>query len=278
MTAPLNSAPPVNARSAAQNRVRTKYGSWAVVTGASDGIGREMALWLAEAGLNLVLVARRKEVLDALAARLNPFGTQTLVVDADLAQPEGVARVIAAAGGVEVGLLVAAAGFGSSGAFLRTNPQQELEMLEVNCKGVLALTHHFAQQFATQRRGGLVLMSSLVGFQGVPGTANYAATKAYIQTLAEGLHAELAPHGVDVLASAPGPVHSGFAERANMRMSLALTSKEVARATLSALGRTATVRPGRLSVLLEASLALLPRWARTRIMAQVMGGMTKHQT
>ena len=195
-----------------------------------------------------------------------------------MAQPEGVERVTQAAHHLDIGLLVAAAGFGSSGPFLQTDLARELEMLDVNCKAVLNLTHHFARRFTAQRRGGLVLMGSLVGFQGVPGTANYAATKGYIQTLAEGLHAELAPHGVDVLASAPGPVHSGFAERANMRMGLALTSGEVARATLKALGRRTTVRPGRLSVLLEASLAPLPRWARTRILARVMGGMTRHQT
>ncbi|WP_205750895.1 SDR family NAD(P)-dependent oxidoreductase [Deinococcus sp. Arct2-2] len=233
---------------------------------------------MAEAGLNLVLVARRGDVLNALAAQLQTHGIQTLVVAADLTHPEGVKQVTQVAHDLDLGLLVAAAGFGSSGPFLQTDLMQELEMLDVNCKAVLSLTHHFAHSFAAQQRGGLVLMSSLVGFQGVPGTANYAATKGYIQTLAEGLHAELAPYGVDVLASAPGPVHSGFAERANMRMGFALTSQEVARTTLLALGRRGTVRPGRLSVLLEASLALLPRWARTRIMAWVMGNMTRHQT
>lgn len=268
----------LTARTAVQNRLRTQYGPWAVVTGASDGIGREMAVTLAEAGLNLVLVARRQEVLETLAPQLNTHGVQTLVVAADLAQEEGVKRVIDATQHLDIGLLVAAAGFGSSGAFLQTSLRQELDMLDVNCKAVLAMTHHYAQRFVERRRGGIVLMSSLVAFQGVPGAANYAATKAYIQTLAEGLHAELAPLGVDVLASAPGPVHSGFAERANMRMSAALSAREVARATLSALGRQITVRPGQLSVLLEASLAPLPRWARTRIMARVMGGMTKHQT
>lgn len=277
MTAVLLPTPVVVHHTAAQNRFRAKYGPWALVTGASDGIGREMAVWLAEAGLNLVLVARRENVLDALAAQLQTHGVQTMVAATDLAQPAGVERVIQATRDVDVGLLVAAAGFGSSGPFLQTDLAQELEMLDVNCRTVLALTHHFARRFAAQRRGGLVLMGSLVGFQGVPGTANYAATKGYIQTLAEGLHAELAPYGVDVLASAPGPVRSGFAERANMRMDFALTSEEVARATLLALGRRGTVRPGRLSVLLEASLAPLPRWARTLIMARVMGGMTRHQ-
>jgi short-subunit dehydrogenase len=123
-----------------------------------------------------------------------------------------------------------------------------------------------------------VLLSSLVAFQGVPRAANYAATKAYIQTLAEGLRAELRPHGVDVLASAPGPIASGFAQRADMRMSASLQPDVVATATLDALGRTTTVRPGWLSKALGWSLALLPRWAMVQVMARVMKGMTAHQS
>lgn len=120
-------------------------------------------------------------------------------------------------------------------------------------------------------------MSSLVAFQGVPRAANYAATKAYVQSLAEGLLVELAPLGVDVMSSAPGPVFSGFAKRTHMNMSIGLTPKSVAWATLNALGRRGTVRPGWLSILLEASLAFLPRWGRVRMMGVVMDGMTKHR-
>jgi short-subunit dehydrogenase len=120
-------------------------------------------------------------------------------------------------------------------------------------------------------------MSSIVAFQGVPRAAHYAATKAYVQTLAEGLRVELAPHGVDVLAAAPGPVASGFAERADLRMGQALDPAQVGQATLDALGRRATVRPGWLSKLLGYSLTLLPRRGRSRILAAVMRGMTQHQ-
>lgn len=119
-------------------------------------------------------------------------------------------------------------------------------------------------------------MSSLLAFQGVPRAANYAATKAYVQSLAEGLRVELAPFGVDVVASAPGPIHSGFGARAAMTMSMGQTPDVVARTTLDALGRWGTVRPGWLSKLLEASLSFLPRWGRVRILTLVMGGMTKH--
>lgn len=151
-------------------------------------------------------------------------------------------------------------------------------MVDVNCRAVAALAHAFGRTLAERGRGGLVLMSSLVAFQGVPRAANYAATKAYVQSLAEGLHTELAPFGVDVIASAPGPVHSGFARRAGMVMGLAAQPAVVAEATLRALGRRTTVRPGLLSKLLELSLAVLPRWGRVRMMAKVMGGMTKHRT
>ncbi len=122
-------------------------------------------------------------------------------------------------------------------------------------------------------RGGLVLFGSLVGFQGAPWAANYAATKAYVQTLAEGLHVELAARGVDVIASAPGPVHSGFAAQARMTMSAAEQPAPVARATMEALGRKMTVTPGVLSKFLTFSLMAAPRSLRSRIMGRIMRGM-----
>ena len=120
-------------------------------------------------------------------------------------------------------------------------------------------------------------MGSLVGFQGVPRAAHYAATKAYVQSLAEGLGRELAPEGITVLSSAPGPVASGFGDVANMRITNGVSAATVARETLDALGRTGTVRPGLLSKLLEGSLAPLPRRLRVRVLEQVMRGMTAHQ-
>jgi short-subunit dehydrogenase len=96
-------------------------------------------------------------------------------------------------------------------------------MIRVNCQALLALAYQFGKQFSANKRGGIILLSSLVAFQGVPYSANYAATKAYVQSLAEGLARELKPTGVDVLAAAPGPVRSGFAKRANMQMGMSLT-------------------------------------------------------
>ncbi len=253
--------------------MQEKYGPWAVVTGASEGIGREFAVQLAERGLNLVLVARRGDVLDTLARSL-PVSTK--VVAADLATPNGVAQVIDASRDVDVGLLVAAAGFGTSGAFVEGDIARELSMIDVNCRAVAELAHHFGARFARQRRGGIVLLSSLVAFQGVPRAANYAATKAFVQSLAEGLRVELTPLGVDVISAAPGPIRSGFGRSADMHMPMAGTPASVAAETLAGLGRKGTVRPGWLSKFLEWSLSLLPRWGRVRMMGVVMDGMTKH--
>jgi short-subunit dehydrogenase len=256
------------------DRLLRKYGPWAVVTGASDGIGRAFAQRLAELGFNLVLVARREPRLQDLAAELSGrFARETRVVAADLGTPAGVAAVAEASAALDVGLLVAAAGFGASGRFIEGDVEVAIDMVRVNCEAVVASTSTFAKRFADQGRGGIVLMGSLLGFQGAPHAAVYGATKAFVQSFAEGLEVELAARNVDVVASAPGPVNSGFAERAKMTYSSAARPRTVARETLAALGRRGTVAPGALAKVLTGSLSLLPRPARVRLMGRIMGGM-----
>jgi uncharacterized protein len=255
-----------------------RYGPWAVVTGASEGIGRAFAVELAGLGLNLVLVARRAELLHALAQQLKAeHGVESRVAAADLSNLEATHRLAQSTRDLEVGLLVAAAGFGSAGPLLDAELGSQTEMVDLNCTAVLAQCWHFGQRFAERRRGGVVLMSSLLAFHGTPLSANYAATKAYVQSLAEGLRAEWSAQGVDVIASAPGPIATGFAKRADMRMGQALPPSVVARQTLAALGRRGTIRPGWLSKLLGWSLATAPRALRVAIMGRIMGGMTAHQ-
>lgn len=258
---------------------KAHYGPWAVVTGASDGIGKAIATELATRGMDLVLVARRQDKLAQLARELEAqFAIETHVIAADLSTQAGVETVVEGTQALKVGLLIAAAGYGTSGNFIDRPLDQELNMLAVNCGAVVALSHHFGNRFVAQGHGGLVLFSSLVAFQGVPRSAHYAATKAYVQSLAEALHHELAPSGVTVLASAPGPVRSGFAARADMRLGAALSPQVVARDTLNALGKKAQVRPGLLSKCLIGSLHMMPRFLRVRAMKIIMGSMTHHQT
>lgn len=258
------------------NDFADRYGPWALVTGASDGIGQAIARDLASRGLNLILVARRGDRLSSLARELTGrYGIECSSASADLSTVEGCSSVLKFSGHFDVGLLVASAGFGTSGDLIDGSMDAEREMLAVNCAAVLELVGHFAPLFARRGRGGIVLMSSLLAFQGVPRSAHYAATKAWVQTLAEGLRVELAGRGVDVLASAPGPVDTGFGGRARLAMGTMLPADVVARQTLDALGRQTTVRPGWLSKFLGWSLAALPRSARVRILAQVMRGMTE---
>jgi short-subunit dehydrogenase len=260
------------------SRLKRQYGEWAIVTGASSGIGLELTIQLAEAGFNLVLNARHPDKLSAVAKQLaTSTNVEIKIVAADVSEVNGIDQIIKATQGLNVGLLIAAAGYGTSGNFIDNSIHAEINMLKVNCEALLALTHHFSQHFVQQRRGGIILMSSMVAFQGTPYTANYAATKAYVQTLAEGLAIELKKYKVDVLAAAPGPVASGFGQRANMRMSMSLRPAQVGVPILRALGRKSTVLPGLLTKILVYSLRTVPRWAKVKIMEKVMGGMTAHQ-
>jgi uncharacterized protein len=261
-----------------KKQFRDKYGPWAVVTGASSGIGREIALRLSEAGLNLVLVARNDLVLKQLADDLRERnGIETIVAAIDLAVETGVETLSATTRDLDVGLLVASAGFGTSGSFLDAKLEDEIDMLNVNCRALMGLTLYFGQRFAKRKRAGIVLLSSMVGFQGAAFAAHYAATKAYVLVLAESLHVELSAVGIDVIASAPGPTRSGFDDRAGFQMSMSMKADRVALDTLSRLGSKSTVLPGLLTKLLVYAKAPLPRWIRVRIMSSVMKSATKHQ-
>jgi len=252
---------------------RRRYGPWALVTGATSGIGQAMATLVASAGINVVAVGRRERELKAFAEDLaDSYGVQTVAVPADLADSGGIEAVEDAAAGLDIGLLAAAAGFGTSGRFVDADMVAEQSMLDVNCRAVLTLAHTAAVRMTERGTGGIVLIASLVGRQGTPQAAHYAATKAYVQALGEALHIELRPRGVHVVTSTPGPVHSGFGDRAGMYLTIAAQPMQVARLTLNALGRRMTVSPGALSKTLTWSLAPLPRQLRTRIMGRVMGG------
>ena len=261
-----------------RQRLKTKYGDWAIVTGASSGIGLELATQLATAGFNLVITSRHVDKLQDVEEQLKVNSNiQIKIIASDVSNKEGIDKIIQATQSLNVGLLVVSAGYGTSGNFIDSSLHNEINMLKVNCEALLSLTHYYSLQFVQQKRGGIILMSSMVAFQGTPYAANYAATKAYVQTLAEALAEELKPHNVDVLAAAPGPVESGFSQRANMKMSMSLTPQQIGVPILKALGRKTTVLPGLLTKILVYSLRTVPRWGKVKIMAKVMGGMTKHQ-
>ncbi len=251
-----------------------RYGPWALVTGASSGIGREFATVLAERGINLVLIARRKARIEEIAEQLSTkHSIASRCIGVDLSERGAVQEIESNTSDLDIGLIVANAGFGSLGSSLNKNPEEELRMVDVNCRSVLDLCLNFGPKLRDRGQGGVILMSSIVAFQGVALQTNYAATKAYVQSLADGLAREWKPYGIDVLASAPGPVDTEFAKVAQMNMGKAEDPGIVARSTLNALGRKNTVRPGFLAKLLGNSLSLLPRSGRSFVLGKVMEGM-----
>jgi hypothetical protein len=256
----------------------SQYGSWAVVTGASSGIGLALAEKLAEIGLNLIINARSAERLEEIALKVSDqYHVEVIPVAMDVGSSDGIEKVIAASKGKDIGLFIPSAGYGTSGPFIHSSLHDEINMLRVNAEAVLSMTHYFSQLFAEQKRGGIIFLSSIVAFQGVPLASNYAATKAYIQSLAEALAIELKPHGVDVLAAAPAPVDSGFGKRAGMKMDNAMKPEDLALPILKALGKKTQVLPGLLTKVLTYSLRTVPRWGKVRIMKKVMAGFTEHQ-
>lgn len=253
----------------------SQYGSWAIVTGASSGIGKALAIHIAGCGVNVVLNARSEDTLQRFAADLEKtFGVKCIVVASDLSIEKGIKALTDATQDLDIGLMVASAGFGTSGSFVHSSIKDEHDMLKVNCEALLLLTHAYANKFIHRKKGGIILLSSIISFQGAPYATHYAATKAYVQTLAEGLYHELRPKGVDVLAAAPGPVHTGFAARAKMQMDLALRPEDIALPILKALGKQSTVIPGGLSKLLAYSISIVPRSWQVKIMRMVMKKMT----
>lgn len=262
-----------------QQRLKRKYGEWAIVTGASSGIGLALSTQLAAAGFNLLLVARTAAKLQAVTQALQQQYSVTIkAIAADVAEPDGRRQIMEAAEGLQTGLLIHSAGFGTSGLFTEASINDEVEMLRVNCEAVLLLSHWFGKIFQQQKRGGIIFLSSLVAFQGVPYSANYAASKAYVQSFAEAFAIEMKPFGVDILSAAPGPVNSGFGERAQMNMGRAMDPSAISVPILQALGRSTTVVPGILSKVLVYALRTVPRWAKVRIMKQVMLGFTRNKT
>jgi short-subunit dehydrogenase len=192
-----------------------RYGPWAVVTGASSGIGKGFAERLAAEGLDVVLAARRTEVLTELGDRLSrTYGVAHRVVTVDLSEPDGPAQLIAATEDLDVGFLVSNAGTGIPPSTYLSNDLDDLHrIVRLNVGSHLELAHHFGRRLADRGRGGMILVSAGGALHGLPYMVNESATKAYVLNLGEGLHHELRPSGVDVTVLLPGSVETPIIDR-----------------------------------------------------------------
>ena len=236
---------------------------WAVIVGASDGIGAAFAEELAARGVDLILVARRAGPLEETADRLRArHGIHIRTAALDAATPAGIAELAAAP--EDVGLLVCNAALAPIAPFLELTPSQVDAMLDLNCRSAAQLAHAFGKRMVERGTGGIILLSSLASNQGSALVAHYAATKAYLRVLAEGLWAELGPHGVHVLACCPGLVRTPTYERGGARpagrwVPGPMDPRAVAREALTALGRQPVIIPGRWNRSLASATRLLSR-------------------
>jgi short-subunit dehydrogenase len=249
---------------------RERYGPWAVVAGGSEGLGAAFAVALAGRGINPLLIARRQEPLDALAAKIvqsHNIEVRTLAID--LASPGLAALIAEGTRGLDVGLVVASAAEARMAPFVDVALADHLRAVDVNCRAPLTLVHTLLPRLLARGRGGVVIMSSLAALIGGPYVATYAATKAFGCVLAESLAGELGPRGVDVIACVAGPTRTPTYER-NAGGALApMDPARVVDETLAALGRTPRVVAGARNRAARAFISLLPRrWAIPLVAAQ----------
>ena len=257
----------------------TRYGTWAVVTGASSGIGAEFARQLAAAGVAVALVARRRDRLTALATELaRAHGVATRVCAHDLAVPSAAEALAADVADLELGLVICNAGTSWKGAFLAHDPADQRRMIEVNCQAPVAVTRALAPRLVARGRGGLIIVSSTGAFQGLPWSAVYGATKAFDLLLGEALRVELAPDGVDVVTLCPGgtdtegPMNTGV-DPAKVPVKL-MPVAPVVRAALAALGRRGLVIPGAANKAGALAIRMVPRAVAARTAGRIMKRVT----
>jgi short-subunit dehydrogenase len=264
-----------------QRRNDAFAGTWALVTGASSGLGEEFARQLAHRGANLILTARTASRLQNLAADLARVnGIATRVIPVDLADPAGVEHLLEAVrtSGVFVEHVVNNAGFGSAGALARLDPQRESAMVRLNVEAVLRLTRGLLEPMQSAGRGGFINVASTASFQPVPFMATYGATKAFVLSFTLALATELEGTGVRACALCPGPVRTGFQavagiDKPGIAMAELTSERTVARA-LAAYERGETLCiPGFVNGAQSVASRLLPRslitWAAARTMKRL---------
>lgn len=247
------------------------YGGWAVVTGASAGIGEAFARALAAEGVNLVLTARREERLRALANDLETLhDVRTRIVPLDLVADDAPRRLAEATADLDVGFVLNNAGFGAAGRFDRTPYDRLVEMVRLNCVAVTAVSHLFLPRLIARGRGALVIVASVAGFQPLPLAAVYGATKAFDLMLGEALWVENRGRGVDVLSVCPGATETEFSAVANEKAHAAAPVADVVSATVGALGRRPSVVVGSVNALKVLSVRLGPRGLVARLVEALM--------
>jgi short-subunit dehydrogenase len=259
---------------ASSQTFKSRYGPWALVTGAAWGMGTEFARQIGALGLNLVLVDIRADELAQVAEEVRKSsGVEVKAVVTDLSRLEFIETIRRETEGIEIGLLVSNAAYPPVGLFFEQSLEDKLRMIEVNCRAPLILVHEFGAKMLARKRGGIIMLSSGSALQGVAYVASYAATKAYNLILAESLWDELREHGVDVLGFMPGATRTTGFELSKPhleRSTVAAVSepKPTVAEALRVLGKTPSWIPGRRN---RWSLTLAQRLLPRKQMIKLVG-------
>jgi len=252
---------------------------YALITGASSGIGLALAEAMARRGRNLILVARQRDALESIACELTQrFSVEVLFRVCDLSQPLQVSGLLheLEQGERSIDLLINNAGIGTNGVFVAQDWSREQQLIELNVLALARLCHAIGTIMAGQGNGQILNVASVAGFQPGPGMSNYYASKAFVLHFSEGLHEELKAYGVKVSVLCPGPTRSAFFRNAQMNIDslqgskLMMSAEEVALITVKALDKDrAIIIPGWRNRLLAFSPRLAPRWLVRRISARL---------
>src|SRR3984893_4844463 len=237
---------------------KKRFGPWAVVTGASSGIGKEFARQIAASGINVVLVARRDALLAELGRTISQeFDVQYRALAMDLSQEGFIERLDDATYDLDIGLVVSNAGTGNPGEFLKHDRQLLQATLRLNTVAHLDITHHFGQKLGERRRGGILLVGALGAENGIPYMANDGGAKAYVHSLGEALHYEFKPLGVYVTVLAAGFTNTAVLEKfgldpKTLPMKPMSVEQCVSEGLSSLLKNRSRIVPGRLNRILNA--------------------------
>lgn len=258
-------------------KLRERYGDWALVTGASAGIGLEFVRSFAREGLSLVLTARREDRLNEIAAELRgKHHVDTRVVAADLAAPDGADRLADAVADLQIAILVNNAGFGYAGRFDKLATDRLRAMVQVNCAAPVVLTSRILPAMVKRGRGAVIIVGSVAGRQPLPLHAVYSATKGFDLLFGEALWGELRGSGVDVIVLEPGPTSTEFQQVAGevVGPNHGEPAENVVRVALEALGRKPSVISGWFNWIRANSVRIAPRSTVARIAKKVVEGQT----
>jgi short-subunit dehydrogenase len=253
---------------------KKRFGPWALVTGASSGIGKEFARQIAASGINVVLVARREGLLKETGIEFSKrYGVEHRVVVLDVSREDFIGQLTSVTDDLDIGLVVSNAGTGNPGEFLKHDRQLLHETLRLNTIAHLDITHHFGQKLGERRRGGIILVGALGAENGIPCMANDGGAKAYVHSLGEALHYEFKPLGVYVTVLAAGVTNTAVIYKFGLDpKSMPMKPMSVEQCVsegLSGLRKNRSrVVPGRLNRIMNA---LVPASLSRKLLADLLG-------